>query len=208
MKLTKLEKEYNRIYGHLPDDEDLLVAYVSEKYPVKQEALERAIDRIKNMEWKRVHLYLPLIPQPAPRPRSCGDHFYVKGAREHKKAVQNIIDVYEIIFTKVKIYIDIYQPIPTASMTNTEINLAQLGWVDPISGGDWDNFAKTYCDSIQNYFITNDNIIVDGNCSKHYSIKPHVEIHIEYANDFDCKYNERKVKRSKDYQRLVEGKDV
>ena len=85
-------------------------------------------------------------------------------------------------------------------MSAAEIVLAQEGLIKPISGGDWDNFAKTYCDGIQDLLIINDNIIIDGSCSKHYSIKPHVDIILSYLDDFDCKYNRRKVINSKSYK--------
>lgn len=203
-KLTKLEKEYNDLYGNLPDTPEDMVTYLQDKYPVKPDKLIECANNIRNMQWKCVKLVLPIIPHPSPRPRSSHGHFYVKGAKEHRKAIRNLVNAKNIICTAVKIKIDIYQPIPVNSMTNMEIHLANMGLLRPISGGDWDNFAKTYCDAIQGYLILNDNIIVEGSCYKYYAMKPSIVITLEYAENFDSKFNRRKVVNSVGYKNLSE----
>lgn len=206
-KITKLEKEYNRLYGHLPDDDKSIMEYLMKKFPVTPKKMRSEIERIEAIQWKEAEIILPLIPHPSPRPRNAGGHFYVKGAKEHRKAVKNLIKSNGIICTAVKTRIDIYQPIPLSSMTNTEIHLAQLGYVNPTSGGDWDNFAKTYCDAIQGYLILNDNIIIDGQCVKHYALKPYVKIKLEYADDYDSKFNKRKIINSISYKNMIADKE-
>ena len=201
-KLTKLEKEYNQLYSHLPDDPKETITYLQEHYPVKSNKLIERVEELQNMKWNKIEISLPIIPHPSPRPRNAGGHFYVKGAKEHRKAVRNLIDTANIVCTAVKINIDIYQPIPVNSMTNMEIHLANMGLLRPISGGDWDNFAKTYCDAIQGYLILNDNIIIEGTCSKYYALKPSISITIEYAENFDSKFNQRKVTKSVGYKNL------
>ena len=205
-KLTKLEKEYNELYSNLPNTPEEMVTYLQEKYPVKSNKLIECVNNIQNMEWKTVRLVLPIIPHPSPRPRSSSDgHFYVKGAKEHRMAIRNMIRAENIICTAVKIRIDIYQPIPVNSMTNMEIHLANMGLLRPISGGDWDNFAKTYCDAIQGYLILNDNIIIEGTCAKYYALKPLIVITMEYAENFDSKFNRRKIVNSVGYKKLSES---
>lgn len=201
-KLTKLEKEYNDLYGNLPASSEEMITYLQEKYPVKPDKLIECANAINNMKWKKITLCLPIIPHPSPRPRSSNGHFYVKGAKEHRKAIRNLVAAENIICTAVKIKIDIYQPIPLNSMTNMEIHLANMGLLRPMSGGDWDNFAKTYCDAIQGYFILNDNIIIEGSCNKYYAMKPMIIITLEYAENFDSKFNRRKVINSVGYKRL------
>lgn len=199
--VNALKDEYERLYGDIPDDYEGQMKYLRSKYRVNDAKVEELRSQIKNLTWTDLNFSLPLIPKPASRPRESSDgHFYVPGAAVHRKYVQALIEYEGIAFTECKIYIDIYIPIPESSMTVSEIILAQEGLIRPISGGDWDNFAKTYCDSIQNLLIINDNIIVDGSCSKHYTIKPHVDIFLSYLNDFDCKYNKRKVTSSKSYK--------
>lgn len=199
--VNALKDEYERLYGDIPDDYEGQMKYLYSKYKVNEAKVEELRNSIKSLKWTDLKFSLPLIPKPANRPRSSSDgHFYVPGAAIHHKYVQALIDYEGIAFTECKIDISIYLPIPESSMSISEIILAQEGLINPISGGDWDNFAKTYCDSIQNLLIINDNIIIDGSCSKHYSIKPHVDIVLSYLNDFDCKYNKRKVTVSKSYK--------
>ena len=71
--------------------------------------------------------------------------------------------------------------------------LAELGFIRPISKPDWDNLAKAYCDMIQGYLLEDDALIIEGISKKYYSIKPRVEITIEWMESFDCKYNEDKI---------------
>lgn len=203
-KLTKLEKEYNRIYGQLPDNPEEAVTYLQEHYPIKPNKLIENVENIKNIKWKKIEVKLPIIPHPSPRPRTAGGHFYVKGAKDHRKAIRNLIIAENIICTAVKIKISIFQPIPINSMTNMEIHLANMGLLRPISGGDWDNFAKTYCDAIQGYLILNDNIIIEGTCEKYYALKPSILITLEYAENFDSKFNRRKIVNSVGYKKLAE----
>ena len=162
-------------------------------------------DDIIGLDWKKIHLILPIIPKPTPRPRyTSKGHMYVKGAAEHKQFFQAILDEHNIIFTTTKIDIDVYLPIPTSSMNSSEILLAQQGFIRPIGGGDWDNIAKTYCDMMQGVLISNDNIIIEGSLRKWYSIKPKVKITLMYQENFDSKYNKRKVTSSKTYRSLID----
>ena len=203
--MNKLVEEYDRLYAHLPNTDKELEDYIREKYKVNQDKVDKMKDDIIGLEWKQIHLILPIIPKPTPRPRyTSKGHMYVKGAAEHKQFFQAILDEHDIIFTTTKIDIDVYLPIPTSSMNSSEILLAQQGFIRPIGGGDWDNIAKTYCDMMQGVLISNDNIIIEGSLRKWYSIKPKVKISLMYQENFDSKYNERKVTNSKTYRSLID----
>ena len=203
--MNKLVEEYDRLYAHLPNTDKELEDYIREKYRVNQDKVDKMKDDIIGLEWKQIHLILPIIPKPTPRPRyTSKGHVYVKGAAEHKQFFQAILDEHDIIFTTTKIDIDVYLPIPTSSMNSSEILLAQQGFIRPIGGGDWDNIAKTYCDMMQGVLISNDNIIIEGSLRKWYSIKPKVKISLMYQENFDSKYNERKVTSSKTYRSLID----
>lgn len=204
-KMNALVEEYNRLYSHLPNTDEELEDYIREKYNVKQDKLDKMKSEIEELEWKQIHLVLPIVPKPTPRPRHTSNGIvYVKGAAEHKKFFQMVLEEHDIIFTTTKIVIDVYLPIPTSSMNSTEIMLAQQGYIRPIGGGDWDNIAKTYCDMMQGILISNDNIIIEGTLRKWYSIKPKVKISLSYLDKFDSKYNERKVTTSKAYRNLID----
>lgn len=203
--MNKLVEEYDRLYAHLPNTDKELEDYIREKYRVNQDKVDKMKDDIIGLEWKQIHLILPIIPKPTPRPRyTSKGHMYVKGAAEHKQFFQAILDEHDIIFTTTKIDIDVYLPIPTSSMNSSEILLAQQGFIRPIGGGDWDNIAKTYCDMMQGVLISNDNIIIEGSLRKWYSIKPKVKISLMYQENFDSKYNKRKVTSSKAYRSLID----
>ena len=77
-------------------------------------------------------------------------------------------------------------------MKSVEQLCAELGFIRPMSKPDWDNLAKTYCDMINDYVISDDKNIIDGHLAKYYSIKPRIEITLQYASDFDSDYNEHK----------------
>lgn len=208
-KLSRLKREYDRLYSHLPDSDSELLQYIRDNWNISDKRIEDGIKHFNEINWLKCRFILPLVPVPAPRPRSSSNgHFYVKGAKEHKKYVSQIVQIEKIICTICKIQIKIYQPIPVSSMTNIEIYLAQLGLIRPTSGGDWDNFAKTYCDAIQNVIIINDNIICGGSCERYYSLKPKVEIVIEYQDRFDSKFNERKIRNSISFKNNKERIDI
>ena len=217
-KFKKLLDVYNEKYKDLPDDEEELLKYAMDKYKVSEDKLSKALEIIDGINWKDITFELPIIPNPSPRPRhTMNGHTYVEGARDTKEYFRNYIKkVYDdkiadividsdIIHTIVKIHLDFYIPIPTSSMNNTEIILAQMKKIRPIGNGDWDNLAKTYCDMIQDILIYNDNIISSGSVDKYYSLKPKVVVKLSYQTDYDCNYNRRKVTDSKSYKKLIEG---
>lgn len=203
--LTNMEKEYQSKYGSLPDSQEELLELIQENYKVKDSKIKELLDRINSLEWIEKTLSLPLVPKPSPRPRATchGAHFYVKGAKDHKKIMRRFVEVNDIAYTLTEVNLKCYEPIPTSSMNGAEIYLAQLGIIRPIGGGDWDNLAKTYCDMMQGFLICNDNIIFKGTVEKFYSLKPRIEITIRYQSDFDCKYNQRKMTGSKSYKNLL-----
>ena len=90
-------------------------------------------------------------------------------------------------------------------MKRYEIYRAEMKSLNPVAYPDWDNLGKTYSDMIQDILILNDNIVSRGLVEKHYSIKPRVEIEIEYQEGFDSKFNKRRIQSSKAYQEAVEA---
>lgn len=204
-RLTNMEREYQDRYGSLPDSQEELLSLIQEKYKVKDAKIKELLDQINSLEWIEKTLCLPLVPKPSPRPRTAGKgfHFYVKGAKDHRKIMRRFVETNDIAYTLTKVDIKCYEPIPTSSMNGAEIYLAQLGIIRPIGGGDWDNLAKTYCDMMQGFLICNDNIIFKGTVEKFYSLKPKIEITVMYQSGFDCKYNQRKMTSSKSYKNLL-----
>lgn len=216
-KFKKLQKIYDEKYGSLPDSDEELLEYVIKEYKIDMKKVTEAATMIDSLEWKELEFSLPLIPTPSPRPRVTrnGKHSFVSIAKDNhdffekfvSKNADHVFDIIcdnGIIHTITKMELDLYAPIPVSSMNKTEIALAQMRKIRPIGNGDWDNLAKTYGDMIQGILIFNDNIIASGRVDKWYSIKPKVDVKISYQEDFDSKYNRRKVCNSKTYKDLIE----
>lgn len=201
--MTNAEIEYAEKYGNIPSEKEKILSYIKNNYKLDYNKIGLSEERINNIEWKRIEFVLPIVPEPSPRPRysSKTGSFYVKGAAKNKKIIEKYIDAYDIIYTNVKMRIVTYQPTPK-NMSNTEMYLAEKGLVRPSSKPDWDNFGKTYSDMIQGILILNDNIITTGIVEKYYSIKPRVEITIEYQTEYDSKFNKRRTENSIAYINL------
>lgn len=192
-----IEKEYNKLYGDIPKYNNERIDYLLKDTNLKRNKLKvyDEIKRINSIKWKKKSFTLYIIPKATPRPRSGKNGiFYVKGASDNKKFFKEFIKdkELEIINTPCKIECISYLPI-SKSMNSVNKILAELGFIRPISKPDWDNLAKAYCDMIQGYLLEDDALIIEGTSKKYYSIKPRVEIAIEWMESFDCKYNEDKI---------------
>lgn len=192
-----IEKEYNKLYGDIPKYNNERIDYLLKDTNLKRNKLKvyDEIQRINSIKWKKKSFTLYIIPKATPRPRSGKNGiFYVKGASDNKKFFKEFIKdkELEIINTPCKIECISYLPI-SKSMNSVNKVLAELGFIRPISKPDWDNLAKAYCDMIQGYLLEDDALIIEGISKKYYSVKPRVEITIEWMESFDCKYNEDKI---------------
>ena len=198
--MTKMEKEYNDLYGDIPRDYEGRLDYMINQMKLNRlkEPISQYIERIRNIKWKTISYTIYLLPKATPRPRSGKNGiFYVKGAKDNKKFFEHYIDNGDIqlITTPVKFTCISYLPIPS-SMSSIEKIGAELGFVRPISKPDWDNVGKTYCDMIQDLLIYDDSLIIEGVSKKYYSVKPRIEITIKYMEDFDSDFNRKKIERN------------
>lgn len=197
--MLKIEKEYEEKYGNIPKDYESRISILSSNVNFNRQSktVDGEIDRIQKIKWKKENFTIYLLPKATPRPRS-GKHgtFYVKGAKNNKKYFEKYLldkDT-KMIYTPTKFSCKSYFPIPS-SMNKIEQILAEMGFIRPISKPDWDNVAKAYCDMIQGFLIYDDSLIIEGTSSKFYSIKPRIEITIEYMEDFDSDFNRKKMKK-------------
>ena len=195
---SPLEQEYMMRYGGLPSDREGLLAAVLERYPFQPKLLETAMERINSLKWSSVEFTLYLVPKPTPRPRTDGHHFYVKGAAENKSLIRRVIHKH-IIATRAKVEMIAYMPIPYSQMNHAEIYLAEQGLIVPVTMGDVDNLMKTYLDMITGHLLLNDNLVSDGFLAKRYSMKPRLDIKIDFQVGYDSRYNEKRITHSKSY---------
>ena len=206
--LTKLEREYLDLYENIPTDHDDLISYIRETYNLSNDAISEEIKRIENIPWKHLTLVNYLIPKPTPRPRYSDKlkGFYVKGAADNKKYIQQYLNQYEIICTRTEFFVEVYQPTPN-SMSPYEKLLAEEGYIRPLMTADWDNLGKAYSDMLQGVLLINDCIITSGKVEKYFSMKPRIEITINYQSGFDCHYNALRMTHTKAYEYLESSED-
>lgn len=194
--MKKAEKEYLIEYGEVPDKLDERIKILLGSGKKLKGKIKPMIDGILGIKWERLTLEIRLVPKATPRPRYNGSHgiFYVKRASDNRAIFKEFIESANIpmIITPMKVYINSYLPTPN-SMSKVEKVLAEMGLIRPISKPDWDNLGKTYSDMIQEQLILDDSLIIEGVSKKFYSIKPRIEITIDYMRSFDCAYNENKV---------------
>lgn len=197
--MKKIEYEYLEKYGSVPKDnarrfldfiKTLNLSDEDSKY------LKEKTEKNLHMKWKQVRFVIYLVPKATPRPRinRFSNCFYVVGAKENRDLFMKYINDLDVpmITTPCKFKCISYLPIPS-SMYGVEKILAELGLIYPIGKPDWDNLGKTYSDMIQGSLIFDDYLIIEGLSRKFYSTKPRIEITIDYMEEFDSIYNEKKL---------------
>jgi len=197
--MLKMEKEYDELYGDIPSDSLARIDYLLANKNLKRSKIHvyDEIKRILNIKWKKISYTIYLLPKATPRPRSGKNGiFYVKGASDNKKFFEKYLINQDIplITTPAKFHCVSYLPIPK-SMNAVEQILAEMGFIYPTSKPDWDNLAKAYCDMIQGSILFDDSLVVEGSSKKYYSVKPRIEITVEYMEDFDSQFNKNKFLR-------------
>lgn len=196
--MLKIEKDYINEYGDIPTDPQGRIDYMLQSVNLKRckDSVIQRVREISRIGWKRVEYTIYLLPKATPRPRYSQGLFYVKGAQDNKKIFKEYIEETDLpmIYTPCKFYCSTYYPIPSGMNTIEKI-LAELRYVRPISKPDWDNVAKAYCDMIQGTLLYDDSLIIEGISKKFYSVKPRIEISIEYMEEFDSNFNKSKINK-------------
>ena len=204
LKISEAEMQYQKEYDQYPSNQGDIIEYIKSNMKVDESKYQSLKSHIQNLTWEKIFIEIYIIPKPSPRPRhsSVTNTFYVQGAAYNKKSVMSLLDEYNIIYTSTKALIRTYQPTPR-SMKPHEVLLAEEGFITASTNPDFDNLAKTYTDMLQDNLLLNDNIITMGTVEKYYSLKPRVEIELQYATTFDCEYNRKRTLNSKKFIDLV-----
>ena len=194
----KRKEEYDKIYGEIPITEEGRLVYLLQlvKTPksIKGKIFEE-VNRILDLGWKRISFTMYLVPKGTPRPRKgFYGNFYVAGAAENKKMFEKFFEKQNLpqIQTATKVELKSYLPTPS-SMKISEKILAELGFLRPLVKPDFDNLIKAYIDMLQGTLLLDDAFIIEGTSKKYYSIKPRIELSIEFQDGYDSKWNEDKV---------------
>lgn len=202
MKKNKLMLEYDNKYGDLPNTQSSMIEYLLDKLQKsskKKKKTEKSIihemNRIRKIKWKSYKFTIFLIPKATPRARlGMNNIFYVAGASDNKRMFREFMKdhPHDTITTPMKYNINVYLPTP-ASLKIEDRILAEYGFIRPLSKPDFDNVAKTYADMIQGNLIIDDALIIESHIAKYYSIKPRIEISIEYMEEHDSDFNKDKI---------------
>lgn len=195
--MLKMEKEYAEKYGDIPKDMIGRLNYLLSTFKSNRAfkgKLFKRLDSCFKRKFNEINYTIYLLPKATPRPRSTSSgFFYVKGAADNKKLFAREMKKIDhpLIYTPTKFICRSYLPIPN-SMNNLEKILAELGFIFPLLP-DFDNLIKTYTDMIKGTLLYDDSIIFEGISKKYYSVKPRIEVTIQYMTDFDSEFNKKKL---------------
>ena len=210
---TKKElKQYKERYCDIPKNLNERILYLISTLNLKDKHLKNINKKIKSYnetKWLSIDLVIHFVPKATPRARTTkyAKHFYVSDAASNsnlmKKFVEENMSEYPLITTACRFYCKTYFPTPVSQMNKEDVILSELSIIRHMSRPDWDNLGKTYSDMIQKHLILEDSNIIDGRVQKFYSIRPKIEIHIEYMEKYDSKYNKKRIESRKEYKENI-----
>ncbi len=211
------DAEYLHKFGGIPNFFEDRLIHLLEKLNINETMIQNILNRKSTIEsktyFKKLQIVFYEIPKASQRPRftSKGFKFYVPEAADDRKYMKIFIkgnlDEFRVITTPMIIDLKAFFPTPTG-FTKEEKILAELGYINPIIPPDWDNIGKKYTDMQNNEIFVDDSLIIDGRVSKHYSVKPRIEITIQYMNGYTSNTQLRTLTNRKTYLDLLEENKV
>lgn len=205
---TRKEKleEYEEKYFMIPRDNEERLAWLIDKYNFTPKKMDDIIEKKRNMETNLQYFDFKIIlyedPEGAKRPRfrlvnrknfmnvamQAHDfvHVYSPNAAEDHKYIHRLVDeelimLNGLIDTPMQVCINVFYKTPSY-FNQADTLLAEVGLHRHIQKADFDNLAKKYTDMFNENVWIDDNLIMDGEVHKYYSILPRVEIYIRYLN--------------------------
>ena len=201
----KLE-EYDLKYSNIPRDRDARLAWLLDQYKLTPSKMDEIIEKKRNMETNLQYYDIKVVlyedPEGAKRPRfrlvnrknfmnvaiqaSNFVHVYSPNAAEDSKYMHRLIDneliqLNGLISTPVQVCLNVFFRTPSY-FNQADTILAEIGLHRHIQKPDWDNIGKKYTDMFNENIWLDDNLVIDGEVHKYYSILPRVEIYIRYLN--------------------------
>ena len=180
---------------------------MSDKYKLSPKRMMEIISTrnsiLNSMYYKSLKICLYEEPEGTPRPRARLINRY--NILDVSKADSNFIQIYsitgkadnmymkklvsqndyleanELIYTPCDVCVNVYFK-PPSSFTINDLFLAEIGLIRPIKKPDWDNIGKKYSDMYNGNIWLDDDLVIDGQVRKWYSILPRVEIDLKYTN--------------------------
>lgn len=204
-RAEKLE-EYELKYQNIPRDYEDRLEYLLSTYKLSSQKMEAIIDRKRfiqsSLQYYDFKIVLYENPEGAKRPRfrlvnrknfanvamqaSNFVHVYSPNAADDNKYIHRLlndelIQLNTFIQTPSQVCINVFFKTP-AYFNQEDTILAEIGIHRHIQKPDWDNIGKKYTDMFNENIWLDDNLVIDGEVHKYYSILPRVEIYIRYLN--------------------------
>ena len=201
----KLE-EYELKYNGIPRDNEERLMWLIDRCKFSPKKMDDIIEKKRNMETFLQYYDIKIIlyedPEGAKRPRfrlvnrknfmnvamqaSNFVHVYSPNAAEDHKYIHRLVDeeliqLNNLICTPVQVCINVFFKTPSY-FNQADTILAEIGLHRQIQKPDWDNIGKKYTDMFNDNIWLDDNLVIDGEVHKYYSILPRVEIYIRYLN--------------------------
>jgi len=218
----KLE-EYDLKYQNVPKDDMDRLAWLVDQYKLSPSKMDDIIEKKRNMETNLQYYNFKIIlyedPEGAKRPRfrminrknymnaALGGgsfvHVYSPNAAEDHKYLHRLMDdelvvLNNFIQTPAQVYINVFFKTPSY-FNQADTILAEIGLHRHIQKPDWDNIGKKYTDMFNANLWLDDNLVMDGEVHKYYSILPRVEIYIRYLNFITNQQQYNQIINRKDY---------
>lgn len=208
MSKTRKQKqeEYEIKYSHIPRDYNERISYLIDKYRLSPNKMDEIIDKKRNIETNLQYYDIKIVlfedPEGAKRPRfrlvnrknfmsaamNAGQfvHVYSPNAAEdhmfmHRMIGSELNNLQAFIQTPCQVCINVFFRTPSY-FNVTDTLLAEIGVHRHIQKPDWDNIGKKYTDMFNANLWLDDNLVMDGEVHKYFSILPRVEIYIRYLN--------------------------
>ena len=201
----KLE-EYDLKYSSIPRDNEDRLAWLIDQFKLTPNKMDEIIEKKRNMETNLQYYDFKIVlyedPEGAKRPRfrlvnrknfmnvamqaSNFVHVYSPNAAEDHKYMHRLVDdeliqLNGLISTPVQVCLNVFFKTPSY-FNQADTILAEIGLHRHIQKPDWDNIGKKYTDMFNGNIWLDDNLVMDGEVHKYYSILPRVEIYIRYLN--------------------------
>lgn len=218
----KLE-EYDRKYSHIPKDNDYRLSWLIDQFKLSSNKMQEIIDKKRNMETSLQYYDFKIVlyedPEGAKRPRfrlvnrknfaniamsaSNFVHVYSPNAADdhkymHRLLGEELISLNGLISTPSQVCLNVFFKTPSY-FNQTDTILAEIGLHRHIQKPDWDNIGKKYTDMFNENIWLDDNLVIDGEVHKYYSILPRVEIYIRYLNYLSSVYQYNQIVNRKSY---------
>ena len=218
----KLE-EYDKKYSHIPKDNDYRLSWLIDQFKLSSNKMQEIIDKKRNMETSLQYYDFKIVlyedPEGAKRPRfrlvnrknfaniamstSNFVHVYSPNAADdhkymHRLLGEELISLNGLISTPAQVCLNVFFKTPSY-FNQTDTILAEIGLHRHIQKPDWDNIGKKYTDMFNENIWLDDNLVIDGEVHKYYSILPRVEIYIRYLNYLSSVYQYNQIVNRKSY---------